>query len=71
MSVFMLYTSYTKLKINLVGKVATQCVAATGRTQDAQFTFAYYKGNRPELFWALYINHFDAWPFSLKISLKH
>ena len=38
---------YTKLSEIMVGKVATQCVAAAGRSQEARFTFAYYKGNRP------------------------
>ena len=39
----------------MVGKVATQCVAAAGRTQDARFTSAYYKGNRLEFFPPLYL----------------
>ena len=38
---------FTKLSEIMVGKVATQCVAAAGRSQEARFTFAYYKGNRP------------------------
>ena len=33
---------------NIIGwKVSTQCVAAAGRSQEARFTFAYYKGNQP------------------------
>ena len=31
----------------LVGKVSMQYVAAARQSQDTQFTFAYYKGNRP------------------------
>ena len=37
----------TNLSEIMVGKVATQCVAAAGRSQEARFIFAYYKGNRP------------------------
>ena len=36
---------YTEEKITPVGKVATQCVAAARRSQEARFTSAYYKGN--------------------------
>ena len=42
---FLTKITCTELSEIMVGMVATQCVAAAGRSQEARFTFTYYKGN--------------------------